>query len=57
MAKEEHQDWMYQTILEALTAQGFDERQSQIALDELIERYGQSTKSPFRRKRHLNDDG
>jgi hypothetical protein len=48
---------MYQTILEALTAQGFDERQSQIALDELIERYGQSTKSPFRRKRHLNDDG
>jgi hypothetical protein len=56
-AKQEHRDWMYEAILEALAGQGFDKRQSKIALDELIERYGQATKSPFRRKRHLNDDG
>ncbi|WP_151983175.1 hypothetical protein [Rhizobium sp. EC-SD404] len=52
-AKEEHQDWMYQTILELLAAQGFDERQSESALEELIDRYSQAAKPPFRRKRHL----
>jgi hypothetical protein len=54
-AEPKHRDWMHASIMEALLAQGFDERQSRIALDELIERYRQSNKPPFRRKRHLND--
>lgn len=54
-AQPKHRDWMQGTVLEALKAQGFDERQSEIALDELVERYRQSNKPPFRRKRHLND--
>ena len=54
-AQPKHRDWMQCTVLEALKAQGSDERQSEIALDELIERYRQSNKPPFRRKRHLND--
>jgi hypothetical protein len=52
-AKEKHQDWMYQTILELLAAQGFDERQSESALEELIDRYSEAAKPPFRPKRHL----
>jgi hypothetical protein len=54
-AQPKHREWMHATIMEALTAQGFDKRQSEIALDELVERYRQSNKPPFRRKRHLND--
>lgn len=56
-AEPKHRDWMQRTVLEALKAQGFDERQSEIALDELVERYRQSNKPPFRRKRHLSDMG
>ncbi|AZN70924.1 hypothetical protein D5400_06230 [Georhizobium profundi] len=56
-AEPKHRDWMQCTVLEALKAQGFDERQSEIALDELVERYRQSNKPPFRRKRHLSDMG
>lgn len=54
-AEPKHRDWMQRTVLEALKAQGFDELQSKIALDELVERYRQSKRLPFRRKRHLND--
>jgi hypothetical protein len=54
-AEPKHRDWMQRTVLEALKAQGFDERQSEIALDELIARYGLANTSPFRRKRHLSD--
>lgn len=43
-------------ILEQLVEQGFDERESDLVIEELVERYT-SGRGGFRLKRHLEDAG
>lgn len=46
-------DPILDAILDTLEFQGFDRQQSELAIDDLINRYKRSSSPPFRRKCHL----
>lgn len=50
-------DRIQDAIIETLIDQGFDERQSERALDDLLTRYKLTSSAPFRIKRHLQKQG
>lgn len=52
-AGERRVDQMLDMIVTELTDQGFDERQSELAFGDLLDRYSNTDTPPFRRKVHL----